>query len=503
VDQFTAVQRRLGMGVSLANGLGAVLVFLLTAVLTPQGAQVLQVRGTEIVVLFVVVTGGLLVAGALLGRAKMVHSTGWLVAGRRPSPAERDGVLAQPWVQARQAFALWGVAALVFGVYASRRIDDASDVDGLRVAVAILMGGLMTSTLTYLITERVMRPVFALALAGEPPPHRATLGLRGRLVVFWLLGSGVPLLGIGMSLIGLEHAERADLGPTLLFLVATGTVSGLLTMTYAARLVADPLHAVQGAMARVQSGDVGVRVAVDDGTELGRLEAGFNEMVLGLAERTRLHDLFGRHVGPEVARQALERGVALGGEQREVTVLFVDLVASTALAAARPAAEVVALLNDFFDAVVRVVSAEGGWVDKFEGDGALCVFGAPGDQPDHAERALRAARALRAELDGLAVRRPGLDAGIGVSSGLAVAGNVGTEQRFEYTVIGDPVNEAARLTEAAKEDPRRVLASAATVERAGDEGLAWERRASLTLRGRAEATTAYAPVAVAAAQATL
>src|SRR5207245_5715804 len=121
------------------------------------------------------------------------------------------------------------------------------------------------------------------------------------------------------------------------------------------------------------------------------------------------------------------------------TALFVALIGSTSLAQSRAPEDVVAILNALFTAVVSAVGAEAGWVNKFEGDGALCIFGAPDAQPDHAARALRAARSLHAELAQL----DDVDVGIGVSTGLVVAGNVGAEQRYEYTVIGDPVNEAA------------------------------------------------------------
>ena len=202
---------------------------------------------------------------------------------------------------------------------------------------------------------------------------------------------------------------------------------------------------------------------VDDGSEVGLLEAGFNRMAAGLRERERLRDLFGRHVGREVAEAALERdGVELGGELREVGAVFVDILGSTALAARRPPREVVAALNAFFRIVVEEVEVHGGWVNKFEGDAALCVFGAPTRRPDAACDALRAARLLHERLRS---ELPDVDAGIGVSAGAAVAGNVGTEERYEYTVIGDPVNEAARLCELAKRRPERVLASAAVVTR--------------------------------------
>src|SRR5205823_13459957 len=142
------------------------------------------------------------------------------------------------------------------------------------------------------------------------------------------------------------------------------------------------------------------------------------------------------------------------GETREVSALFVDVIGSTSLAQQRPATEVVTLLNELFGLVVSCAAANGGWVNKFEGDAALCVFGAPDDQPDHAARALRAARQLRHDLSDWR-QRGGLDAAVGVSSGTAVAGNVGSEQRYEYTVVGDPVNEAARLSEVAKARPER------------------------------------------------
>src|SRR5205823_9530594 len=198
----------------------------------------------------------------------------------------------------------------------------------------------------------------------------------------------------------------------------------------AAASVAEPVTNVHEAMGHVAAGDLDTEVPVDDDGEIGLLQAGFNHMAGGLRERERLRELFGGYVGEEVARRALESGVSLEGEERDVSVLFVDVVGSTALAEQRAPVEVVALLNRFFDAVVRTVDAEDGWVNKFEGDAALCVFGAPMEQADHAARALRAAVALRDALRSV----EGLDAGIGVSSGIAVAGNVGSERSEERRV---------------------------------------------------------------------
>ena len=172
-------------------------------------------------------------------------------------------------------------------------------------------------------------------------------------------------------------------------------------------------------------------------------------------------------------------------------MLFVDLVGSTSMAAERPPQEVVATLNGFFGVVVEVVEDHGGWINKFEGDAALAVFGAPLPLDDAAGCALAAGRTLAerigAELDGL-------QAGIGVSAGRAVAGNVGAESRFEYTVIGDPVNEAARLCELAKEADGHVLASATALEHAGEEeARRWREDEAVTLRGRSAETRLAVP----------
>ena len=302
------------------------------------------------------------------------------------------------------------------------------------------------------------------------------MGVGPRLLLAWLVGSGIPLLVIVATPL---VAADADLPVTvpMVFLAAAGFVSGFLLIGAAARSIGEPLRGVRHALQRVAAGDLDTTLRIDDIGEVGELQRGFNEMVAGLRERERLADLFGRHVGLEVAQRALQEGAALGGETREVSALFVDIIGSTAMARER-SAQVVALLNQFFAVVISCIDAEGGWVNKFEGDGALCVFGAPIAQPDHAARALRAARHIARSLHEI-------DAGIGVSSGEAVAGNVGAEQRLEYTIIGQPVNEAARLSDAAKTRPGRVLASAAAVAASGDEASEWRAAGTLELRGLA------------------
>lgn len=186
----------------------------------------------------------------------------------------------------------------------------------------------------------------------------------------------------------------------------------------------------------------------------------------------------------------MEERPQLGGEDREVAVVFVDVIGSTTFAVNHDPEEVVEELNRFFEHVVEVVHRNKGIINKFQGDAALAVFGAPVTLSDATGHALTAARELRQELMGLR-----LEAGIGVASGHVVAGHIGGHDRFEYTVIGDAVNTAARLTEIAKNTPGRVLTNSATLQRANEaEQARWTMMKSVELRGRSLMTQLARPI---------
>jgi adenylate cyclase len=299
------------------------------------------------------------------------------------------------------------------------------------------------------------------------------------------------LVVVAILTLTLGEVSLTKLAIVVLVLGGVVLCFGLLVTWLNARAVVAPILAVRNAMEEVEDGNLDAEVQVYDGTELGQLQAGFNEMVRGLRDREHLRDLFGRHVGKDVAEAAALGDVELGGETRVVSVLFVDLIGSTSLASEREPGEVVELLNRFFAVVVEEVDRHSGLVNKFIGDAVLAIFGAPVELEDHASEALAAARAMGRRL---AEEVPELEAGIGVATGEAVAGNVGDESRFEYTVIGDAVNAAARLTELAKEVDGHVLAAWASVE-AADEGEAgqWQRHDTVTLRGRSTETVLAVP----------
>ena len=325
----------------------------------------------------------------------------------------------------------------------------------LGIGITIVLGGLVTVALGYLLCERLLRPIAALALTSGQPERPQLPGVAARTVLSWTLGAGVVLFGLvlaGISALAFGNFTVAGLSEVVIVLGTVGLIVGLALMIGLADSLADPIEALRNAVAQVEQGDFDHDVTVDDGSEIGLLQAGFNRMVAGLREREELRDLFGRQVGEDVVRHALEHGVELGGEAREAAILFVDLEGSTRLAAERDPAEVVALLNRFFALVVEVVHDQDGWVNKFEGDAALCVFGAPLADAACASKALAAGRLLASRLG---QELSEIRAGIGIAAGRVVAGNLGAARRFEYTVIGDPVNEAARLSDLAKSEASR------------------------------------------------
>jgi adenylate cyclase len=364
------------------------------------------------------------------------------------------------------------------------------------VAVAVGLGATATAIIGYLQSERVLRPVAVAALRGGVPETFKAPGVIQRQVLTWVLSTGVPILTIVLALVASKFeiltAPAERLNTPILLLAIAALVIGLSGTVLVAMSIADPLRQLRWALGEVQRGNYNAHMQIYDASELGLLQAGFNDMVRDLAERQRLRDLFGRYVGEDVARRALERGTELGGQERDVAVLFVDLVGSTQLASKIPASEVVNLLNEFFRVIVDTVNRHGGFVNKFQGDAALAIFGAPIEHPDSSGAALAASRELHDDLIEVLGQT---EFGIGVSAGRAIAGHIGAQARFEYTVIGDPVNEAARLTELAKLEQGHVLASAIAVSGALDaEALCWDVGEIVELRGRIAPTQLARPV---------
>jgi adenylate cyclase len=486
------VRLALGIGLGGSNAVGVAAVYVLATLVVPMpaiaGRDSVQLENLVLAGVYVLIAGTLGIAHAW----RRLHPVVVMIRpGGRPDEDDQRAVLAAPRrIFFFQAF-LWAVGSLVFFGYNARY----SWIFAVSVLIIVGLAGWTTSSLTYLLAERALRPVARRVLRQGFPQRRYVRSVASRTMFAWALGTGFTVLGIVftgvLALIDPQNSTGRQLALTTVVLGGMTLVVGGFSSYVAAQASSDPIRNLREAYGKVERGDFDVEVPIYDGTEIGMLQAGFNEMLHGLKEREELRDLFGRHVGADVARSALEKGVRLGGESRDVAVLFVDIIGSTTLAEDRPPEEVVALLNRFFDVVIDVVHEHHGWINKFEGDAALAVWGAPMEMDDMQTLTLRAARVMGSRLE---QEVPEIRAGIGVSCGAAVAGNVGTAERYEYTVIGDPVNEAARLTGLAKKVPARVVASSALLECADEEEAArWKELEPVTVRGKSRPTRIATP----------
>jgi class 3 adenylate cyclase len=432
-----------------------------------------------------------LVVGIFWATRRVINNVRWAIGGTPPTRDDQRNTFFAPWRLTRVLLALWGGGTILlttlFGLEDTRYIA--------KFLLGISFSGIVVSASCYLFTEFALRPVAAQALEAGPPPRRFAAGIMGRTMVVWMLGSGVPVLGILLAAIitlTLRHVTPTQFTIAVIILAAFALIFGFTLMWILSWLTATPVRVVRAALNRVEHGNLNTNLVVFDGTELGQLQRGFNTMVAGLRERERVRDLFGRHVGREVAAAAERERPKLGGEERHAVVIFVDIIGSTQLVTGLPAAEVVQLLNRFFAVIVDEVDRHQGLLNKFEGDACLAVFGAPNRLDCPEDAALAAARAIARRLD---MEIPECQAGIGVAAGQVVAGNVGARQRFEYTVIGEPVNEAARLCELAKSVPGLLLASSDTIEGATEnERRHWTFGETVTLRGHDEPTRLALPV---------
>ncbi len=483
------IQLMLTILVTSANIVGSVLATTLLLFVIPGRPILTEELKVVNLVWMPAYSAAALVVGSIWGTTWIMHSLQWSRENRPATRSERISTLRVPWKLTLVSGVLWaggtGFSMLAYGLVYPDLV--------WKVGFTIGFCGVIVCATTYLLTEFALRPAAARAMASSPPRKATGVGITARsiLVGGWGVAPVAGLMIIAIFKVGGAEMTADELAQAILFLGGLAMIVGLVLTWINTRAMVAPIRTVTNAMRAVQRGDLDHEVIVFDGTELGLLQAGFNRMVHDVRERQRVRDLFGRHVGEDVAKAALNRQIELGGEVRDVAVLFVDLVGSTTMAAERPPTEVVDLLNRFFDVVVAEVHAHGGFVNKFEGDAALAIFGAPEDVPDAPGRALAAARVMAARLH---AEVPDALAGIGVSAGPAVAGNVGAADRFEYTVIGDPVNEAARLTEEAKKVDGHVVAAMRAVDAASPEEAAlWQPLHQVHLRGRLEPTLLAVP----------
>jgi adenylate cyclase len=431
-----------------------------------------------------------------------------LVAGRR---FRRVGAPVQAWLEGGEAPPAWPAAAgLPLALVHPRRLYAIGAVGSAAssLVVTALLGlpayeaawlfpvmWLFYVVLRYIALELGMRPLLQAigAQLGEPsPPDSARVSLHRRLLVM------VPMVtwGAGLVVAGLitANTRRLDtIGEAGLLAFGVSAAISIWLSLVLADAVTGPVIDLRDATRRVATGDLHVRVPVVSTDETGQLAASFNAMVAGLGERQRLHAAFGAYVDPALTERVLAEGTDLQGEELEVSILFVDVRDFTAFAESAAAHEVVAALNELYEAVVPAIRRHGGHANKFVGDGLLAVFGAPERHADHAARAVAAARDI-ADV----TRRGSLRVGIGVNTGRAVVGTIGGGGRRDFTVIGDAVNTAARVEEATRITGDDILLTAATRVLLRTDHGGFVGRGDAELKGKQERVRLHAPLGGAA-----
>jgi class 3 adenylate cyclase len=404
----------------------------------------------------------------------------------------------------------WVAAAFIWGLFAPLLAGDFELGRSLsRMFGITFVAGPFVTAIVFFGSERLMRDELPRLFPGGelsavPVPR---LRVRARMVVVFLLLGLLPLAVLSVAALNRADALRTADAATaaviihnldlLVIVLALGGMAlsvGLALLVAAS--VARPLGAVQAAMAQVQRGELDVRCAVVSNDEIGAVAEGFNAMVQGLREREAIRETFGRYVSPEVRDEILAGRVSTAGAQREVTILFADLRNFTPWVEASPPAEVVADLNAYFSEMDAAIRAHGGLVLQFIGDEIEAVFGAPLDNPRHADDAVAAAREMSRRLEAWnaargAAGKPPLRHGIGIHTGTVIAGNIGSAERLSYSLVGDAVNLASRIQALNKEFGTQMLVSGATHSRlASTAGL--EAMPTVRVKGRSAEVSVFA-----------
>ncbi len=343
-----------------------------------------------------------------------------------------------------------------------------------------LFSGMTAWTLSYLAIEILNRTILLPKVFPEGHISRNGFSFRPsfkHLMLFCFIVSSVfPVVILLSSYISVQVNNGLELHSGVIIVsVMLLIIAFVITMSLS-RLILNPLKNLTEASKRIQKGDYKSRVGIVTSDELGELADSFNDMADSLAEKEFMRDTFGKVVDPEVRDYLMSGagraslGEALGGETREVTVLFCDIRSFTAMSEKMAAAEVVSLLNRYFTALGQCITAHHGIINKYIGDAIMAIFGAPVASQNSAEDAFLAAMDMRKALvqvnkefieDGL----PELKFGIGIHTGPVFAGTIGAENRMEYTVIGDTVNTASRLESLCKTYTTDLLVSEAAASK--------------------------------------
>ncbi len=319
------------------------------------------------------------------------------------------------------------------------------------------------------------------------------LSIRSRFYIYFFAVAFFPLFLLNNIFLVQETAAELKIQVVIISLVVI--ILGIFLTFIFSRSYQNPLIVMKYAARNIQDGRFDINIPVISNDEVGKLCEGINSMASGLKEKEFIKDTFGKIVDPRVRDFLLQGNMELGGEMKEVTILFSDIRSFTATSEKMEPDKVVAWLNRYFDKMSRCITDEKGLVNKYIGDAIMAIFGAPINQEDHADAAVRAAHRMIDELEELnrefsADQLPPISIGIGIHTGPVLAGNIGSSDRMEYTVIGDAVNVASRLESLTKDYQKPILMSETTSKALKDK-YSMQCLNKVSIRGKEEPMDLY------------
>lgn len=330
-------------------------------------------------------------------------------------------------------------------------------------------------TMVYFTLESIVRKFFIPVLL-DPDESVYQLGgirisIRFRMMITYVATAILPaVLLVNFMLIQIPADRLPVLASPLEIILTLMLAAGISLIWMVSSSYEKPLDELVKETRKIERGDFNLTVRPVSNDEVGILTETLVGAAKGLAEKEFIKDTFGRIVDPSVRDHLLGGNISLGGESREVTVLFSDIRSFTSISERESPERIVDLLNRYFDRIHGPIQENSGTVNKYIGDAVMALFNAPIDVDNHADFALKAAIGMRAIRDALNLELekegfPAIRTGFGIHTGTVVAGNIGSSIRMEYTVIGDTVNLASRLEGVSKAFDSDIIISADTVRR--------------------------------------